>query len=105
LELERLVQGRPEQQMGRAVLPGQEPDWDAVARICDYYQRHEPSSPVPLLLRRCKRLVSASFLEIVCDIAPDGVSQVEMWRGKEEQSGTDNREATGPLHNSGRRTT
>ena len=53
-------------------------------RICDYYQRHEPSSPVPLLLRRCKRLVSASFLEIVRDIAPDGVSQVEMWRGKEK---------------------
>ena len=52
--------------------------------ICDYYQRYEPSSPVPLLLRRCKRLVSASFLEIVRDIAPDGVSQVEMWRGKEE---------------------
>jgi type VI secretion system protein ImpA len=53
-------------------------------RICDYYQRYEPSSPVPLLLRRCKRLVSASFLEIVRDIAPDGVSQVEMWRGKEK---------------------
>jgi len=32
LELERLVQGKPEQQMGSAVLPGQEPDWDAVAK-------------------------------------------------------------------------
>jgi type VI secretion system protein ImpA len=32
LDLERLVQGKPEQQMGSAVLPAQEPDWDAIAR-------------------------------------------------------------------------
>ena len=32
LELERLVQGKPEQQMGSAVVPAQEPDWHAIAR-------------------------------------------------------------------------
>jgi type VI secretion system protein ImpA len=52
-------------------------------RICDYYQCHEPSSPMPLLLQRCKRLVSASFLDIVRDVAPDAVSQVEMLRGRD----------------------
>jgi type VI secretion system protein ImpA len=52
-------------------------------RICDYYQRHEPSSPLPLLLQRCKRLVSASFLDIIRDVAPEAVAQVESLRGKE----------------------
>jgi type VI secretion system protein ImpA len=30
LDLDRLVQGKPEQQMGKAILPAQEPDWDAI---------------------------------------------------------------------------
>ena len=52
-------------------------------RICDYYQRREPSSPMPLLLQRCRRLVSASFLDIVRDLAPDAVPQVEILRGRD----------------------
>ncbi|MBE0617668.1 MAG: hypothetical protein IH608_07060 [Proteobacteria bacterium] len=50
-------------------------------KVCDYFRRNEPSSPVPLLLERAKRLVSKSFLEIVRDLAPDGVAQVELIRG------------------------
>jgi type VI secretion system protein ImpA len=52
-------------------------------RIREYYERHEPSSPLPLLLARCKRLVSASFLDIVRDVAPSAVSQVDILRGKD----------------------
>lgn len=52
-------------------------------RICAYYDRHEPASPLPLLLRRCKRLVSASFFDIVRDLAPAGLPQVETLRGKD----------------------
>jgi type VI secretion system protein ImpA len=52
-------------------------------KICDYYERVEPSSPIPILLRRSKRLVSASFLDIVRDLAPDGLAQVENLRGKD----------------------
>ena len=51
-------------------------------QICGYYARYEPSSPLPLLLERCKKLVNMSFLEIVRDLAPDGVSQVESLAGK-----------------------
>ena len=54
-------------------------------RVADYFARHEPSSPVPLLLRRARRLVSKSFIDIVKDLAPDGLSQVENIRGGEEQ--------------------
>lgn len=47
----------------------------AIDRICEYYAANEPSSPVPLLLRRAQRLVSKSFFEILADIVPDSVSQ------------------------------
>lgn len=53
-------------------------------KICLYYERYEPSSPIPLLLKRSKRLISASFMDIVRDLAPDGLSQVENLRGKDE---------------------
>jgi type VI secretion system protein ImpA len=53
-------------------------------KICLYYQRFEPSSPIPLLLQRSKRLVSASFMDIMRDLAPGGVAEVENLRGKDE---------------------
>jgi len=51
-------------------------------KICEYYDAHEPSSPIPLLLRRAQRLVSKSFVEIMKDIAPDGVSQLRAISGE-----------------------
>lgn len=45
-------------------------------KLCEYYARHEPSSPVPLLLLRAKALVNKSFIEILEDLAPDGLDQV-----------------------------
>ena len=56
----------------------------ALDKICEYYAAFEPSSPLPLLLQRSKRLVSMSFLDIIRDMAPDGVSQVESIAGKVE---------------------
>lgn len=55
----------------------------AIDLLCDYYRRQEPSSPVPLLLNRAKRLVSKDFLEILQDLAPDGLSQAQLIRGPE----------------------
>jgi type VI secretion system protein ImpA len=60
----------------------------AIDRICVYYERYEPSSPLPLLLRRAQRLVGKSFLEIMKDVSPDGVRQVESLAGIVEQSGS-----------------
>lgn len=56
----------------------------ALDRICQYYARHEPSSPIPLLLRRAKRLTSASFLDILRDLAPAGVAEAETIGGPPE---------------------
>ena len=53
----------------------------ALDKICEYYERNEPSSPVPVLLRRARRLVSKDFMEILRDLVPDGVAQAENIRG------------------------
>ncbi|WP_319567754.1 type VI secretion system protein TssA [Cohaesibacter marisflavi] len=56
----------------------------AIDRIIDYYARHEPSSPVPLLLSRARRLISADFFTIMQDMAPQGVENVSLIGGIEE---------------------
>jgi type VI secretion system protein ImpA len=58
----------------------------AIERICKYYELYEPSSPLPLLLRRAQRLVGKSFMEIMKDVSPDGVKQVESLAGIVEHS-------------------
>ena len=57
----------------------------ALDKACDYFRRNEPSSPVPLLLKRAKKLLSKDFLEIVRDLAPSGVQEVEKIRGPESE--------------------
>ncbi len=44
--------------------------------VIAYYRSEEPSSPVPLLLQRAKRLAAMDFLEIIQDMAPDGLDQI-----------------------------
>jgi type VI secretion system protein ImpA len=71
-------------------MPGQIRSRDDVVRtldqICAYYDRSEPSSPVPLLMRRARRLVTMSFVDIIKDMAPDAVSQVALIGGSEPES-------------------
>ncbi len=47
----------------------------ALDAVADFFRRNEPSSPVPLFVERAKRLVAKDFLEVLEDIAPDGLSQ------------------------------
>lgn len=54
-------------------------------RLCDYFIKNEPSSPVPLLLQRAKRLVAKDFMEILRDLTPDGVSQAETIGGLDRE--------------------
>ncbi|HEV3425623.1 MAG TPA: type VI secretion system protein TssA [Paraburkholderia sp.] len=56
-----------------------------IDRICAYYERHEPSSPVPLLLARARRLVDKSFMEILQDLAPEGLGQARQVGGVESE--------------------
>jgi len=56
----------------------------ALDKVCEYFQRNEPSSPVPLLLRRAQRLVAKDFMEILRDLTPDGVSQAKLIGGLDQ---------------------
>ncbi len=52
-------------------------------RICEWIERHEPTNPAPILIRRAQRLMNKSFMEIMRDLAPDGVAQIENLAGPE----------------------
>lgn len=58
----------------------------ALDRIMAYYARSEPSSPLPILLERAKRLVSADFLTIIEDMAAEGLQEVQQIGGIKRSS-------------------
>ncbi len=55
-------------------------------KVCRYYETNEPSSPIPLLLRRARRLVAKSYVEIVQDLTPSAISEVETIGGMDVSS-------------------
>ncbi|MEM6304064.1 MAG: type VI secretion system protein TssA [Pseudomonadota bacterium] len=57
----------------------------ALDRIMAYYAMQEPSSPVPTLLARAKRLVGADFMTIMQDMAPDGINNVKLVGGIKDE--------------------
>ncbi|RKP49404.1 type VI secretion system protein TssA [Trinickia fusca] len=50
-------------------------------RICEYYAREEPASPVPLLLQRARRLVNMGFIEILSDLSPQSLGEINHLAG------------------------
>lgn len=56
-------------------------------QICAYLARSEPTNPVQLLLRRAQRMMHMSFLELINDLAPDGLTQAERVVGAKFESG------------------
>lgn len=57
-----------------------------IDRICEFLQRTEPTNPAPLVLQRAKRLMSMNFMELMTDLAPDGIEQVRTVTGEKESS-------------------
>jgi type VI secretion system protein ImpA len=55
-------------------------------QVSDWYSKYEPSSPVPLLLQRAKRLVNKNFLEAIQDLTPSGVSEIQTIAGTDSSS-------------------
>jgi type VI secretion system protein ImpA len=55
-------------------------------KICLYYEQKEPGSPIPLLLRRARQLVEKNFIEIIQNLAPDSVEQMNRLFYVEEES-------------------
>jgi type VI secretion system protein ImpA len=55
--------------------------------VLDYYRREEPSSPIPLLLERIKKLVPMNFLDLMAELAPAGVPEFKALAGLEGEDG------------------
>ncbi len=57
----------------------------ALDAVADYFRSNEPSSPIPLLLERAKRLVAKDFLEVLAELAPDGLGQAKSASGVRDE--------------------
>lgn len=77
--------GKPAAQGGLGAINSREDAVRVLDKLSEYFRKHEPSSPVPLLLQRAKRLVAKDFMEILKDLTPDGVSQAELIGGLERE--------------------
>ncbi|MEQ6250644.1 type VI secretion system protein TssA [Sulfitobacter sp. HNIBRBA3233] len=53
-------------------------------RIIGFYERTEPSSPIPHLARRMRRMVAMDFLELMEEIAPSGLKEFRNVAGVDE---------------------
>ena len=49
--------------------------------VSEWIERNEPSSPAPLLIQRAQRLMTKNFMEIIRDLVPQGLGQIETLAG------------------------
>ena len=64
-----------------AALGSRDDALHALELAAAYFRQHEPSSPLPLLIDRAKRLAPLPFMEILRDLAPDGLLQAQTIAG------------------------
>ena len=53
-------------------------------KVKQYFAQHEPSRPAPLMIERVQRLIELDFMDIIRDLAPDGVHQLENIFGRRD---------------------
>jgi type VI secretion system protein ImpA len=53
----------------------------ALALARKYFETNEPSHPAPLLIRRIERLASMDFLQIIRELTPEGMKQLQSLAG------------------------
>ncbi len=51
-------------------------------KLCEYYARVEPSSPVPYVLKRAQRLAQMDFMQIIDDLSPDALKEIQRVTGE-----------------------
>jgi type VI secretion system protein ImpA len=57
----------------------------ALDAVASFFRKNEPSSPVPIIVERAKRLISMDFLELLADLAPDGLDQAKRIGGIQDE--------------------
>jgi type VI secretion system protein ImpA len=55
----------------------------ALENVCRFIEQSEPSNPAPLLIRRAQRLIGRRFVEIIEDLAPESLGQIQKLAGLE----------------------
>lgn len=70
---------------GTGAINSREDVETALDRIVAFYERTEPSSPIPHLARRMRRMVAMDFLELMEEIAPSGLKEFRNIAGVEDQ--------------------
>lgn len=79
------VNSRPAQQDWRSVnLASRDDAQLMLEKVKQYFVQHEPSHPAPLMIERVQRMVAMDFMEIIRDLAPDGVHQLETIFGRRD---------------------
>jgi len=58
-----------------------------LAKVCAYFEVHEPSHPAPYLIRRAQQLIALSFHDIMKNLAPQGLEQFEAWLPRDADGG------------------
>ena len=56
-------------------------------KICEYYERFEPTSPVPIFMQRAKRLVTMNFVDVIKDLAPEAMTKIDIFTGESSAAG------------------
>jgi type VI secretion system protein ImpA len=82
---EASVQGDGAGTIAVGVIKSRQDAIRALEAAAEFFRRNEPSSPIPLLLDRAKRLVSKDFLEVLADVAPDALPQARSAGGLKDQ--------------------
>jgi type VI secretion system protein ImpA len=54
-------------------------------RVCAFIERNEPANPAPLFIRRARQLLTKSFIEIIQDLAPDSLGQIQKMVGLDHE--------------------
>ncbi len=60
-----------------------------LAILCQYLEKNEPTNPVQILLRRAQRMMTMNFLQLMQDMAPEGLEQAEKVVGEKLDNGDD----------------
>lgn len=53
-------------------------------KVKQYFARYEPSHPAPLMIDRVQKVIELDFMDIIRDLAPDGVHQLENIFGRRD---------------------
>ena len=107
VEIQRILQGEVQTRANNAAPPEDAGDTDADApgagkvitvgsirsrddairaldAVATYFRKNEPSSPVPIFVERAKKLVAKDFLEVLAELAPDGLKQAKHFEGSKD---------------------